>query len=184
MGILPTPNSWVCASMLHGRHIIRKHARWQVRRGDRIHVTEDPWLAPGERIQIINDPTVETVSALRDHNNTGWNLAILRDLFDPSTIRKILQTPIRWFEGNDRIWWPFSASRDYSIKSGYWQIINQEQVQNLIPSSSDGVLQRTWQKIWKAYIPQKMKIFLWKICHNILPVRANLHKRRIAQTNL
>lgn len=107
MGILPTPNSWVWGSMLHGRDIIRKHARWQVRRGDRIHVTEDPWLAPGERIQIINDPTVETISALRDHNNTGWSLAILRDFFDPSTIRKILQTPIRWFEGNDKIWWPF-----------------------------------------------------------------------------
>lgn len=32
-------DSWVWASMLHGRDIIRKHARWQIGRRDRIHMT-------------------------------------------------------------------------------------------------------------------------------------------------
>lgn len=38
-------------------------------------------------------------------------------------------------------------------------------------------------KIWRAHVPQKIKIFLWKMCHNILLVKYNLKYRRIATTD-
>lgn len=177
-------DSWVWASLLHGRDIVKKNARWQVGKGDMINVTEDIWLASGERILNMTSPGAGTVSELLDYGNSGWNLSMLRNLFDPHTVRNILMTPIRWFEGSDRIWWPFVKSGEYSVKSGYWHIMNQEQIQDSGPSSSSGVLPGTWKTIWNAYVPQKIKIFLWKICHDILPVKANLHRRKVAQSNL
>lgn len=119
-------DSWVWASLLHGRDIVKKNARWQVGKGDMINVIEDIWLASGERILNMTSPGAGTVSELLDYGNSGWNLSMLRNLFDPHTVRNILKTPIRWFEGSDRIWWPFVKSGEYSVKSGYWHIMNQE----------------------------------------------------------
>lgn len=76
-----------------------KFARWQIGKGDRISITDDTWLVTGERILGIVDPNVTKVSELIDRNNSSWNLTTLRMLFDHNTVMKILQTPIRWFEG-------------------------------------------------------------------------------------
>ncbi|KAF7828635.1 LOB domain-containing protein 38 [Senna tora] len=36
-----------------------------------------------------------------------------------------------------------------------------------------------WRKIWKAQVPSKIKIFLWRTYRKVLPVRANLAKRGV-----
>lgn len=41
-------------------------------------------------------------------------------------------------------------------------------------SSSD-----VWRKIWKLPVPNVEKNFIWKACHEILPTRENLHRRKI-----
>jgi hypothetical protein len=33
--------------------------------------------------------------------------------------------------------------------------------------------------IWRLQIPNSSIVFLWKACHNILPTKANLKKRRV-----
>jgi hypothetical protein len=38
-----------------------------------------------------------------------------------------------------------------------------------------------WQVMWKLQIPNADKNFLWRVCHNILPTRDNLLKRKIIQ---
>lgn len=34
-----------------------------------------------------------------------------------------------------------------------------------------------WSVIWKLKVPNKVKLFVWKICHRILPTRARLTVR-------
>lgn len=46
------------------------------------------------------------------------------------------------------------------------------------------VQQKTWMKIWKVHAPQKIKLFLWKLCHDILPVKENLRKRRLTEEGI
>lgn len=46
---------------------------------------------------------------------------------------------------------------------------------DLIESGS--LIQGPWELIWKIKIPNRVKIFLWKICHEILPVKSFLAKR-------
>ena len=45
-------------------------------------------------------------------------------------------------------------------------------------SSSSGSC-RVWAAIWKLRIPNKIKVFGWRACHDILPTRRNLKKKRI-----
>ncbi|XP_022735618.1 uncharacterized protein LOC111288977 [Durio zibethinus] len=38
-----------------------------------------------------------------------------------------------------------------------------------------------WKKLWQAKLPNKLRIFAWRICHKILPVYATLQKRKILE---
>ena len=41
-----------------------------------------------------------------------------------------------------------------------------------------------WNALWKLHIPNKIKVFRWKACQEILPTRSNLAKRRIIRDNV
>ena len=48
-----------------------------------------------------------------------------------------------------------------------------------IGSSSKIAVEMVWCLIWKAKVPNKVKIFAWRACHNIPPAYANLVNRRV-----
>lgn len=37
--------------------------------------------------------------------------------------------------------------------------------------------EKLWQKIWKLDVKKKIQHFIWKACHNRIPMNANLKKR-------
>jgi hypothetical protein len=41
-----------------------------------------------------------------------------------------------------------------------------------------------WQDIWKLKLPNKEKKILWRACHEILPTRVNLRRRKIIDVSL
>ena len=41
-----------------------------------------------------------------------------------------------------------------------------------------------WVAIWKLRVPNKIKVFGWRACHDILPTRRNLKKKRILMDDL
>lgn len=49
------------------------------------------------------------------------------------------------------------------------------------PKSSVGrsCWDKLWQKIWQLNLPNKIKVFTWKACNDILPVKTLLRSRRI-----
>ena len=46
-------------------------------------------------------------------------------------------------------------------------------------SSRGCVGKRIWTALWKLRIPNKIKVFGWRACNDILPTKLNLTKRRI-----
>ncbi|XP_075666035.1 uncharacterized protein LOC142635854 [Castanea sativa] len=38
-----------------------------------------------------------------------------------------------------------------------------------------------WSTLWRLHIPNKLKIFGWRVCHDILPTRENLARKRIIE---
>ena len=41
-----------------------------------------------------------------------------------------------------------------------------------------------WARIWKFRLPNKIKVFIWRACHNILPTLNRLRQRRIIENAL
>lgn len=96
-------DSWVWASLIHGKDTLMKHARWLVGKGEQISITQDNWLAYGERITTSTPLITDKVGDLIDDHNAGWNVPFIRTLFDTQTVLKILQTPLSWFQGEDTL---------------------------------------------------------------------------------
>ena len=52
-------------------------------------------------------------------------------------------------------------------------------------SSGETSVQRAstslWLRVWKARVPNKVKLFSWRACQNILPTRDNLVRRRVVE---
>ncbi|KAL9679475.1 hypothetical protein QQ045_017337 [Rhodiola kirilowii] len=87
-----------------------------------------------------------------------------------------------WFD--DRLptyRWKYSTSGDYTVKSGYEVIKAHEDCskQGIGEQSDKNALVKFWKKIWSAAIPNKVKIFCWRLYYNSLPDAFNLRKRGI-----
>lgn len=175
-------DSWAWASLLHGRDILRKGGRWIVGNGESRDVEADNWLASGAKERLRNEGVDIRVRELIDQNQKGWDIRKVREIIDPSSVLQVLQTPLRWTDGNDVLIWPHSKSGEYTVKSGYHIIRGMEQTDANTASTSFDIDKRTWKIIWHLNVPQKIKVFLWKAMHGILDVRDNLARKRIVSS--
>lgn len=172
-------DSWVWASIMHGRDVVLHSARWAVGDGTKIRIREDCWLPTWLKIEENLPPEVVLVADILDFPNHCWNIGKIKGIFTPAIVIQILQTPISWQGGADILWWPFSKSGDFSVKSCYYQINSKKTLNNQGASSSSSIPKQVWKLIWKISVPQKIKMFLWKLCNNSLPVKENLRKRKV-----
>ncbi|KAK7303490.1 hypothetical protein RJT34_14397 [Clitoria ternatea] len=98
--------------------------------------------------------------------------------------RIALQTPIRVATGEDTLSRPYTRHGDYTVKSGYRAIKLMTDVAEQAPSSSFSPRKSLWKAVWEAKVPKKIQTFVWKLCHNLLPVRSpsshleEMHSRR------
>ncbi|RYR54234.1 hypothetical protein Ahy_A06g029501 [Arachis hypogaea] len=80
----------------------------------------------------------------------------------------------------DNLYWPWREDGIYSIRTGYYVARRAEQnMKHGGPSTSENK-KEIWKEVWRMEVPQKIKMFLWRACHDILPVGSNLYKRKMA----
>ncbi|XP_057425948.1 uncharacterized protein LOC130719340 [Lotus japonicus] len=173
-------SSWAWTSILHGRDALLREGRWLVGNRKSINMLSHNWLASGEA--LLSDTLHEgtAVSAILDGENHHWDIPKIRDLLPPVDLGKILQTPVKLIEGEDEIIWPYRESGIYTVKSGYRQIKKKSISTAPNPSTSSPPLTHLWNKIWSATLPQKIKMFLWKLSQNAIAVKENLWRRKIS----
>lgn len=162
--------------------MVLKAGSWLVANGNDINIREDKWVADGGSVALNDRVHISKVCELIDQPNHRWNVPLLSQIFPITTIHRILATPIRWTQGNDEVWWPQSNSGILTVKSAYHALRIISNNQQDFPSSSTGTPNVLWKVIWNAKVPQKIKLFLWKLVHNILPVQENIFKKRITRS--
>lgn len=101
----------------------------------------------------------------------------MNNLFLDCDAKAILAIPISNNQVPDRIAWRFTNDGKYSVKSGY-KYWHDHYCECSRQQSSQG-----WGKLWRLDIPQKIRVFLWRICRNNVPVR-NLLRGKGVQTTI
>ncbi|CAN1134541.1 hypothetical protein LINPERHAP2_LOCUS8325, partial [Linum perenne] len=76
--------------------------------------------------------------------------------------------------------WYYSANGQYTTSSGYSQALRRRPKKKTPPSlalPTDPVL---WRSIWDLRIQPKLRFFLWRISHRILPILEGLNSRGVS----
>ena len=90
----------------------------------------------------------------------------------------IKSIPLCWTIQDDCLIWPTGGSGEYSVKSGY-KILCEDEDSGAILSLDRSEQDLFWKRIWRLRLPNKIKLFLWQVCSNASPTKENLKRRKI-----
>ena len=110
---------------------------------------------------------------------TGGEQISWSNIFLNADVEAILQMPLPRSQEEDEVLWHFHKRGEYSVKSGYQLALNLKFPNE--PSSSSDSNSRQWKFLWMLELPEKIKIFMWRVTKNILPTAENLWGRKSLQ---
>ncbi|GAU49989.1 hypothetical protein TSUD_272900 [Trifolium subterraneum] len=90
---------------------------------------------------------------------------MIEGMFNERDAANILAIPLYDEVKEDGYIWKFNSHGEYSVKSAYYNIM-----ENLIENEAFRV-EGNCLSIWKLKIPQKVKVFLWRMARGCLPTR-------------
>ena len=67
----------------------------------------------------------------------------------------------------------------FSVRTAYHMIMENGRERSGPSQSNSKVLEGIWKKVWKVSSAPKVRSFLWRVCKEILPCEANLHRCKI-----
>ncbi|CAN1811474.1 hypothetical protein LINPERHAP1_LOCUS26233 [Linum perenne] len=166
-----------------GRDLLRPGLRWQVGSGMQIDVLQDHWLSGSRPLwPCLRGPGVylgpPTVAGLILQGR--WNVPLLRYWFSDESVRMIQEIPLPWRPQADQRVWHFSSSGVYSVSSGYE--LGMQSRPDLFSANLSPMEPSTWISIWSLQMQPKLRFFLWKILHRILPTLHGIMVRVRSET--
>lgn len=170
-------SSYIWTGIWAAKESLKKGFRWVIGDGEHIVAVKDPWLKAKKDYCVDNlhiyDGRNEFVSSLFRPGTKMWDESKVRDMFSAADATAILAIQVPQHDVGDRVAWSRSKNGSYDVKTGYQFWYDQHIGENLVPQSGG------WSRLWKLNIPQKIKIFIWRLCRNNLPVHMLLRAKGI-----
>jgi hypothetical protein len=138
--------------------------------------------SPSKKVVSPRGMAVYTkVSELISPITGTWDEPLLRSLFFGVDVSRILQIPINNHGFDDFLAWSATSHGRYTVRSGYYLQWRHQfggfANQLALPGSSAN--NPVWQALWKLKIASKVKNFIWRTLHGIVPLKCILANRHI-----
>ncbi|CAN0876708.1 Putative ribonuclease H protein At1g65750 [Linum grandiflorum] len=173
--------SWCWSGILYGRELLLHGGRWLVGTGSQIPTLTAPWLPSLHQSTPSLLPTTlpipQTVDGLI--SDSSWNVALLRSIFHNHTVQSILSIPLSQTFVSDQFVWSFCRNGIYSASSGYRLSRTLASDHEHLKSGAELHDEQLWARIWNLQVQPKLRFFLWKIVHGILPTSDALQSRHL-----
>ncbi|KAK3226506.1 hypothetical protein Dsin_006368 [Dipteronia sinensis] len=150
--------------------------RKRVGDGTTILIYKDRWI-PRLTTPKVSSPPVLGENALVSELLTptgGWDVWMIMANFPIEDSSGILSLPVGLSRVDDSSFWHYDQQGIYSVKSGYWVGCA---VGDLPSSSGLNRMESWWKFLWPIQVPLKVKLFIWRACHNWIPTNMNLARR-------
>jgi hypothetical protein len=120
---------------------------------------------------------------LIDQDLKQWDRSLISIIFLPEEAATIMNIPLSPFQPRDRLIWRCTANGGFTVKNAYHLGI---EMKNLEKAGSSKTVKTgdTWKKCWSLNVPNAVKMFLWKACHDLLSTKVNLLKRGVCDNSL
>uniref|UniRef100_A0A2N9FDK7 Reverse transcriptase domain-containing protein n=1 Tax=Fagus sylvatica TaxID=28930 RepID=A0A2N9FDK7_FAGSY len=155
--------------------------------GTKIPIRGSNWLLDEGHRRVLspltNVPNDARVTELIHGSPPTWNVSKVQNLFLPYDADAILKIPLSRRVQEDKLFWFTTRDGKYSVRSGY-KLLLKESRASQPESSRQWDPDPLWKKIWGARVPVKIRSFLWRACHESLPTKLGLYKRKVIPTPL
>lgn len=169
--------SYIWSGLHTAKESLIEGFRWVVGDGEQIVAVKDPWLRRKSDFKVECSHTYEggseKVSSLFVRGEKKWNVDLVKSRFLEVDATTILAVPIPQSAGSDRVGWTHSVDGHYDVKSRY-KLWYKNNISSNTVFQSEG-----WNKIWRLNIPHKIRVFLWRLCWNNVPVRNRLRHKGV-----
>lgn len=174
--------SWGRRGILNAELLLHRHGAWKVGNGQQLGVLTHNWLSEHTPIFRDNTPLAAArqlrVANLLLPDHRGWDARKINSLFESSTAKLIKCIELLASHlVSDFQYGPYTKSGGYTTKSGYNMLLRQ---QNDICSMTSPIDVPFFRTVWILNIMPKWKFFLWKLWHNGIVTKVNLHLRGIS----
>ena len=178
------PNSsYVWKSMVAALPILKSGCCWRVGNGVSIRVHKDKWIPnyPANKILHLAQEESEEwlVSELIDSVSHCWMRDVIMSSFHREDAEAICNIHLSHRQVSDSVVWLHNRKGVYSVRSGYYIARRVMRKDDWAESSRGSGGLQIWKKLWKLRVPNKIKVFGWRTCHEILPTCVNLARRKI-----
>ena len=167
--------------ILHGRDLLKTNLGKALGNGLTTKVWQDSWISTSEML-LPYGPVKDDVKDLRVSDllttDLTWNTKRIEEILPQFSTKILALRPSQQGAEDVYIWHP-APSGSYSTKSGYISSIAcKEFTQER--SMSSGENKFDWYKeVWSGPYSPKIKVFIWSILHQAIPVGEALQRRGV-----
>ena len=152
--------------------------------GTSIDIWRDKWImeSPSGKITTRKPPDCRIQLVAELIKERKWNKELIEGTFSEGEASQIMQIPLSLFPRQDTIYWKYSKSGIYSVKSGY--AVKKEEIGKRSKEVQGGEgtsyaqnSDKVWKSLWGLKMKPKIKHFIWRCLHNSIPVNELIHRR-------
>ena len=139
-------------------------------------------------MSLINDKP-HLVSELIDRSSASWREEKVRTVFLPADANIILRIQLCTRHVRDFWAWGEDDKGEFSIASVYRFLLKTKLQQEALLEQAGGrsnmtAEEKAWTSLWSLKVPSKLKVFLWRLCHESIPTLDVLHHRNMTTTRI
>ncbi|XP_045810978.1 uncharacterized protein LOC123905427 [Trifolium pratense] len=97
------------------------------------------------------------VADLIDNVTGSWNNDLIQQIFCPRDVLEITKIPLKLMQNDDVPIWKCCHNGNYSVRSAYYHLVE------VVIDNNHLKVEGNWNKLWKLMVPNKVKIFLWRV---------------------
>ena len=174
--------SYIFRSICEAREVLSAGMVWRVGTGEHIRIWKDRWLQGAPSAIILSPPRILDVNAkvesLIIQDSMQWDVELSDQIFLPWEAEIVKQIPLSFRRPNDMLTWGETKKREFSVKSAY-RLLYQKSISG-VASASAGSIKVFWDGVWSSQVQPKVRNFIWRACHNILPTKTKLFEKKIS----
>jgi hypothetical protein len=177
-------SSYSWQSIVAGLHTFKRGHIWRVGNGSKINIWEDHWIADSKSRKVLSrrgQSILRTVDELINPITGEWDEELIRENLLAIDAEKILRIPLSDAMSEDFIAWNNTKTYSFTVRSAYYtewdhQFGTKIRRQDGQGSASDNPV---WKQVWELAVPNKIRIFMWRSLHGVVPGRSILADKHI-----
>lgn len=168
----------------HGLELLKKGLKWRIGDGRKVRIWKDQWIPRQSSLKLSPQNgrcRLRWVHQLINQDTNSWDADLIKNVCSPLDVNEILKIKLPHRGMEDFLAWHFDKTGVFTVRSAYHLALHNQLKANELGSSSSSTSgeRKIWASLWTAPVPQKVKIFAWRLARECLATMENRKKRKL-----